>query len=509
MGDSVSVNIAPVMDHDRMVLYVWSEQDKPHECKFGERWVPAHTNVHESVLKRVKDSLGVRKDLLRTGVVRIDHYWDVTDYAKKVNKYYQHARMDDHVRALVGFRKHVTGEIHTISSAEMQLRVNEILSKQDQPLPSAELSSMQALKALEVAQQFQKGQQVILAELCARFGKTIWSGAVARELNSDLVVVASYVKTVFASFAKDWTSFDQWKSYVHVDTQKSDWQTQTETALKQNKKVIAYVSMAPGQKRDTRIHWLMNQTSHTLLILDEADFGSHTPKQAQALKSCVKSYHKVLIMTGTNSDRAIKLWPVHHMVSVTYPELLVQKQHSSQALTQDACVNPSVCGLSHYKVNLTRDCVMPHMSLYQLDLSEPVAQSAALGEMDADMKLLPSWAKFAAHPVKSKGFFVRILETMFLGKHQIESANVDLQTLNWFGREKPKVAMMFMPHQTGVYSGALSAIAQIAEQALPAWKVITLGGGQIRVAGKKVKNHNAESITREQVIQAQKTIRVC
>jgi hypothetical protein len=494
-------DIAP---HDRMMLYVWSESDKPDECKFGERWVHAGASAEASVLARVRESLGVRKDLLRSGVVTIDHYWDVSDWAHKVDRMRQGARMDDHVRAFVGYRKNTTGEIHTLSSDDLILKVNRLIAQQNQPLPKAAISTMQAEMAEQVLAAYDDHKQVVLAELCARFGKTIWSGTVARELEAELVIVTSYVKTVFASFAKDLTSFEQWADYTHVNTQDADWQQQVATAFENGKRVIAYVSMAPGGKRDARIAWLMNLPQETLLILDEADFGSHTPKQAEALKSCVKPEHKVLIMTGTNSDRAIKLWQIDHMVSVTYPELLVQKAASTQALAAGAPRIQPIHMLTHFERDLSRDCVMPHMSMYQLDLSMPVAQSAALGEMDADMKLLPSWAKLAAHPVKSKGFFVRILETVLLGKHQVESANVDLQTLNWFGRDKQKVTMMFMPHQTGVHSGALKAVGQIAQQTLPAWRVVVLGGGDIRVDNQRVKNHNAEAVVREQVEKARK-----
>lgn len=501
MTQFVQPDVAP---HDRMVLYVWSEQDKPDECKFGERFVKAHTSCEASVRKRVSESLAVRKDLLKTGVVTIDHFWDVSDWSHKVGRMYQGARMDDHVRSFVGYRKDTTGEIHTLSSDDLILKVNRLIAQQDQPLPMASLSTLQAEIAQQVLDAFDADKQVILAELCARFGKTIWSGAVARELEYDLVVVTSYVKTVFASFAKDLTSFEQWADYAHVDTQHADWQAQVSAAFDAGKRVIAYVSMAPGGKRDARIQHLMQLPYTTLLILDEADFGSHTPAQAEALKSCVKPEHKVLIMTGTNSDRAIKLWQIDHMVSVTYPELLVQKHLSTQALAAGAPRKQNTVTLSHFDVDIQRDCVMPHMSLYQLDLSVPVSQSAALGEMDADMKLLPSWSKFAAHPVKSKGFFVRILETVLLGKHQVESANVDLQTLNWFGRDKAKVTMMFLPHQTGVNSGALKAAGEIAQQALPAWRVVVLGGGDIRVDNKRVKNFNAEATVREQVEKARK-----
>lgn len=498
-----SRQIPDILNQDRMFLYVWSEKDKPDECKFGERWVKAHTSANTSVYTRVKQSLGVRKDLLTTGVVTVDHVWDVSDWARKVGRFYPQARMDDHVRAFVGARKFSTGEIHEISSADLMLTVNELLSRQDQQLPVAALSTQQARMAEQVTQAFDQGNQVILAELCARFGKTIWSGAVAHELGAQLIVVTSYVKTVFASFAKDLTSFSQWQAYTHVDTQQADWQTTVKHALKHGRKVITYVSMAPGSQRDARIQWLLKRPESTLLILDEADFGSHTPKQAEALKSCVTPGHRVLIMTGTNSDRAVKLWNVDHMVSVTYPELLVQKTRTQAQLAQASPTLP-VTTLSNFQIDLTRDVVMPQISLYQLDLSEPVARSLSLGEWNDPEDLLPSWSKFAAHPVKSKGFFVRILETVFLGKHQIESANVDLQTLNWFGRDQHKVAMMFMPHQTGIHSGALRAVGEIAAQALPAWRVITLGGGDIRIQNQRVRNHNAEAMVRDQIAHARK-----
>ena len=47
-----------------------------------------------------------------------------------------------------------------------------------------------------------EGKQVIMSDLCARFGKTIWAGVLARELESRLIVIASYVLTSFASFEK-------------------------------------------------------------------------------------------------------------------------------------------------------------------------------------------------------------------------------------------------------------------------------------------------------------------
>jgi len=161
--------------------------------------------------------------------------------------------------------------------------------------------------------------------------------------------------------------------------------------------------------------------------------------------------------------------------------------------------------LKNFQVDQRRDLLVPSISLYQLDLSEPVMQSAAAGEFDdEDMLLLPSWSKFAAHPQKSKGFFVRMLESVFLGKHGVDPANVDLQTQNWFGREKSKVAMMFVSGGTRVKDGNLATIGVIAQSALPAWRVLVLGGGTNEIDGRKVKNANAEALVREQVQAAKK-----
>ena len=479
----------------RMFLYVWSESSNPNECKFGERWVRPNETPATSVRARVRQSLGVRKDLLRTGIVSIDHIWDVHDYATRVGRGRQRARMDDYVRGFVGHRKGTTGEIHNLSSSELILKVNEHLAGVNQALPSAGLSTTQHSMCHQTLEAYRGGSRVVLAELCARFGKTIYSGAVARELGTPLVIVASYVKTVFASFAKDLTRFEQWSGYTHVDTQELGWQSLVTTSLKQGKPVVCYLSMCSGGQREARVKWLFSRKTERLLIVDEADYGSYRPGQAELLKKHVGKQDRVLIMTGTNADRASKLWQLDTILSVTYPELLIQKRLKHPATAPN---------LAHFAVDPSRDQLAPDMRLYQLDLSEPVMQSVASGEFDdEDMRLLPSWSKFAAHPQKSKGFFVRMLETVFLGKHGADAANVDLQTQNWFGRERQKTAMMFVPGSTRVKDGQLAAIGVIAQSALPAWRVIVLGGS-ILVDGHKVRNANAEQKVREQIEQAVK-----
>ena len=91
--------------------------------------------------------------------------------------------------------------------------------------------------------------------------------------------------------------------------------------------------MCSGSQRDSRVKWLFSRKVQRMLIVDEADFGSYRPAQAELLKNNVGANDQVLIMTGTNADRASKLWNIDTMLSVTYPELLVQKRLTEQANT--------------------------------------------------------------------------------------------------------------------------------------------------------------------------------
>jgi len=311
---------------DRMFCYLWYEKDKPNEAKFGERWVFAGQDPEAEVWKRIKSSIGVRKDLIRDGTIQLECIWDVTEYAKKVSRYYIHGKVDDQIRPGIGFRKGSTGEVHELSATEIKTKVNKILSKVGQALPIAGLSQNQADAAMNVLSAIANGSRTVVAELCARFGKTIWSGAIVRETNASLTIVASYVLTSFASFEKDLTSFEQFKNLVLIDTANDDYQEVIDAGLAQGKQVVALLSMCSGTRRQTKIDYLFSRDCVRLLLVDEADFGVHKSNQSQPLIDARDQDDVVVLMTGTNGDKAAGTWNVDHYLSVTYPELLIEKR---------------------------------------------------------------------------------------------------------------------------------------------------------------------------------------
>ena len=152
--------------------------------------------------------------------------------------------------------------------------------------------------------------------------------------------------------------------------------------------------------------------------------------------------------------------------------------------------------LKHFKINTQRDLLVPDFSCYQMNLQGPVQAAIESGQVSDDFKELPSWSKFAAHPMKSRGFFSRVLEALFKGQGGFDELNVNLQTENWSGT---RVAMMFV----SAHNKQMDMIDTIASETLDAWRVVTLTGSR-KYNGKKITNKNCQKIVEEVVEQAQR-----
>ena len=473
---------------DKMYCYLWYEKNKLNEAKFGERWVFDGQDPESEVWKRIKSSVGVRKDLIRDGTIQLECIWDVTEYANKIGRNYIHGKVDDKIRPVIGFRKGSTGEVHELSASEIRVKVNKFLAKLGNPLDVAGLTQNQYSAAENVIAAIAAGKRTIVAELCARFGKTIWSGGLVCETNSQLTVVASYVLTSFASFEKDLTSFEQFKDLVLIDTASDDYQEVVDAAVKQGKQVVAFLSMCSGSNRQKKIDYLFGVAASRLVIIDEADFGVHRANQSTPLIEARKDNDVVVLMTGTNGDKAASIWPVDHYLSVTYPELLIEKRLGSNGTSKT---------LQYFDVDPRRHDLVVDVEFYQMNLAS-VVEIARTAEPDAfvqDGIFLPGWSKFAAQPVKAKGFFTNMLQAVFEGKGGDDSLNVDYQT-GRKAREGVKVAMMFLPGSTTNVN--LQEIKPIAEQALRGFNIVLVSGAE------DMSNATAERDVKEAIERAEK-----
>ena len=473
------------VDYDRMFCYLWWEQAHPGEAKFGERWVPAGQDPEKSILKRVRTSLGVRWHLLDSGEVKLHSYWDVTSLAKKAKRYYKQSRMDDYIRPQIGHRQGTTGEIHTLPPDEIKLKVDRYLASVGQKLPEVGLTQWQATAAENALHAIDKGCRFISAELCARFGKTIWAGTLIRETNMPLTVIATYVKTSFTSFKTDLSGFEQFKNIEIVSTEDDDWQETVKECLKTGKQVVVFLSLCNGSRRQSKIDFLFKQRVRRLLIVDEADFGAHKNRQAIPLIDAMKPTDVSILMTGTNADRAVGAWSIDHQLSVVYPELVMEKRNPRKSYKTS---------LRYFNVDPSRHALVCDVEFYQMNLMNAVEYCRKI-EPDLfvqDGIYLPSWTKFAMNPLKAKGFWSRMLKAVFDGTQGWDDLNIDHQIGS---HVKNRVAMMFLPGS--ITNKNLGIACDLAQEALPNFVVIP-------VYGEVTTNYECEKDVKEQIETARK-----
>lgn len=146
--------------------------------------------------------------------------------------------------------------------------------------------------------------------------------------------------------------------------------------------------------------------------------------------------------------------------------------------------------LKLFKKDINRDRVYASVEGYQLDLIPVVNQAKKLHD---NVDELPSWAKLVANPVKGRGWYVTLIEGMFLGKHNLEGINVELLVQSTGGKlDERRVAMMFFPDNTKVDN--LIEIGRITKSILPGWSVVVLNGKTVLSGGRDCESKVDEII---------------
>jgi hypothetical protein len=150
--------------------------------------------------------------------------------------------------------------------------------------------------------------------------------------------------------------------------------------------------------------------------------------------------------------------------------------------------------LKNFKVDTSRDVLVPNIACYQMDMRRPVEDTIKKMKInDEQMKLLSSWAATAANPLKNKSLIVRIVQALFLGIGNYPELNVD-DLAEIYTRTGQRVAMMFWPANTR--NAMLEMIGRIIQEAHPAADVVVLCGS-VKRNGVRMKNRNIQDVVRE------------
>lgn len=327
---------------DRIFMYEWYIIDDVKvninnkiegECKPGDHWISAGVDPLESIKNYVRNDQKKRKDKYDEGKVRILRIWDVSEYAKKYNKFYPHSKIDENIKKVIGHVKQ--NDVYSLDPLCFYQKFNDLLRKENQPLPIIGLRAGQIRTLLTIlGYYYNENAKVILGDLYARFGKTIFSLGLSRELEWKITIIAAYVKTSFRSFENDMSGGEQFKNMVGIHAEDPNYKQKIQDALNAGKQVVVYLSLCKGEKRDNRIKYLLSQNVPAGLIVDEADFGAWRKGQSDPLKEHALKNEKckVFLMTGSNVERAGAFWPIDKMVLETYYEALSDRTEAKKLL---------------------------------------------------------------------------------------------------------------------------------------------------------------------------------
>jgi hypothetical protein len=480
----------------RMMTYAWFDTEQAlGETKFGDHFVPGWTTLDEAIehtMKYIRSQFPRRGPYFDSQKV-LKMVWDVSEIAKAKKKFYGHSGIDNVIRDCIPGMPGTQGrEFHAVSFDIAVHAVNTYIARSMQALPLVGLTQWQYNDIGEMMLAINGGKRTFMAELCARYGKTLQSGALILESGARLSIVASYVLSSFASFAKDLSSFNQFRNFEIVDSASKTYEADVHAGLAAGRQVVVFMSMCNGTKRQERLDFLFSLPHNRLVLIDEADFGAHTSNTADAFVKARKPDDVVVLMTGTNGDRASGKWAVDYYLSKTYPELIMVKRGLTFGTPQFV--------LRHFEVNSSRHVLIPDVAFYQLGLIRLIEQA---GKFDPELFVegddrMPSWTKFAKNPLRAKGFWIRMLQAVFDGQHSLDELNIDFQVKKALG--KNRVAMMFL--SGSMKNECLAQAAELARQALPSWEIFVISGDE-RVGAKKMTNEMAEAATKRVVDMCQ------
>lgn len=350
-------------------------------------------------------------------------------------------------------------------------------------------------------------------ELCARFGKTIWSLALFEISNHQTMIFGAYYLSSFGSIRNEINKFNQFSHMRVVDTRNNNWQQDYYFYIVQGYKVVVLCSLQSTDEGWSNIKSFYNTNDIGLVVLDEVDFGVHTDRSSQKVSQIIYK-SEAIAMSGTNADRMNNNnFSICRFESYTMEQMLELKH----ALIADPKIAHSTLqDLKNLTENKWLDNVavreqlgeLPEMSFYQRTV-----------EGDTDT----TYQKLCSDPYQHEAIIRR--DSLILSgadeefthlslSNVVQKASIELRKMHNTAVHELLDVIEFLPYNTGVANGAIDKYGEIRQKAFNSvsfgYKVVVVHGEKKHVAnregmyirGQSVKIENAEHYVKDIKAQA-------
>ena len=260
------------------LLYIWEDTKRPGFLKMGDHTVKG--SVSQAVLERetkqyIRAEMKRMKGFYDSGEIIVHKIEDITNFAIRVNRNYEHAKIDDYIAKKSDLRLHrVHGDFYKITLNDMLKYINNVTTgtaKKDNY--KAHKFQKEAISTACVYYQSASANIDFLLDCVMRFGKCFTSYQIAKKLNAKKILVITGRPKVKDGWRDDLDHID-FPNWKFIDSQTvgnvkfNDNNSLFEEENPADVEVI-FASFQGGKRVDSRLKEVMNQDID-LLIIDEA-----------------------------------------------------------------------------------------------------------------------------------------------------------------------------------------------------------------------------------------------
>ena len=307
-----------------------------------------------------------------------------------------------------------------------------------------------------------EGKQKIMAELAARFGKTLLYLSTFDHLDAQVMVVGSYYLTALSSFRKEVCKYRQFENFVVLDLYSDTFQADFSFNLAQGKKIVVMVSLC-GDKNGNSLRndnaRFLSKISNKITVIDEADYGAHT-KSCVPFVNLIGKGSPIILTTGTNSERAKgEHNDVDAFFKVTYLDMLMKASMSSKLLNEikyERAIQfeKNLAQVKFYRYSWGQ--FLPHLDQHEL-------------------KFNPSFTKASKSVAKNQGFWVGLYKSL-VGYSSILDAN-DYCLSNCLEGDEVKSVVQFV----SMTNKQMQNLGSIAKTVLNTFfEVVIVNGNEVK-----------------------------
>jgi hypothetical protein len=277
-----------------------------------------------------------------------------------------------------------------------------------------------------------EGKKKIIAELAARFGKTLEFLATFSAMKQQVMVVGSYYLTALTSFKKEALRYQQFNNFKCLELKSETFQQDFNRYLEEGKKIVVLSSLCGDKSTDTTIRnqnaAFIEQFTDKITVIDEADYGAHTGNCVPFVNQ-IGSGAPIILTTGTNSDRACNNHnDIDAFFRVTYLDMIMK------AKMIEKIKNPIV---REFRREVEFEKCIALVNFYRYDWSRfvPIIDGEAT-------ELNPAFSKCSKDVNKSHGFWSGLYKSL-IGTHENVNAN-DFNLFNCLENDTPKSVIQFV-----------------------------------------------------------------